>query len=664
MKKRVTLTIMLVGIFLAFVVLVVSVIAGNVYRWKPPEQGHYERTIRVVSGADYLPISFLDKNGNPAGHDVELIYEIGELLGVNIELDMLEWPEATKAFKAGEYDLLLRVTYAKERTNWVEYTTPVLNQSYVVFGRNAKDFLVAELSGAKIALMAGDAVKDAIFTTYELDQNLRYYTTYAMCFEQLEAGKCDYVIAPKAIGQALIREMGLKGIEASNAVVYNSVYCFGVQPGDTELEEEINGALRILGETGRINKLYEYWMQDYVEGNSFFREVEKNWPFLVLLVLVIVFFFTIQVLYYEINRNNQQKRATAMLQRERMQYRDALLHDCEYAFSFDLNEGVVHGLLGAAPGHKSLMEFPVSYSKLIERLRDQVKPVYLLGSLEEQFPENLAAAYERGERLLEIECFHPKAVMYQRKNIFLSRDAESGHILACVITRDITKARKEELETKRSVSQLANAAEQITHGNLDVEIDCALEGDIGILANVFQMTVAVLKQRLKQANNVALADTLTGIGNRTAYDLRMKEYDAKLEAAKDVEFSVVMVDLNDLKQINDTLGHEMGDQYIVTAVEQLKKTFGDVMLYRVGGDEFIAIFDHADQDRIAALIRKLEGDLSIYNQTHSLFPGGVGVAVGTAAYEPENDRCFKDVFTRADARMYEDKQKKKCSADW
>lgn len=664
MKKHVTLSIMLVGIFLCLFVLIASIVSGQFYRWQPPEQGKYNRTIRVVSDADYEPISFYDKNGNPAGHDVELIYKIGELIGANIELELLDWTQVTKRFYAGEYDVMLSVAYAPERESWLEYSVPIMNEPYVVFGEDAEDFSVAEMSGSKVAIMAGDVVRDAIFTTYELEGNISYYPTYIPCFERLASGDCDYVIAPKTVGLAIIRDMGLKNVEASNAVLYNSIYCIAVQKDDAALAGEINDALRTLSENGEINKLYERWMQDYVGQNTLLT-VLKEYKFLfILFVLVILFFFIVQVFYYEINRNKQQKRATAMLQRERMQYRDALLHDCEYAFSFDLNEGMVHELLGAAPGHKSLMEFPVPYSKLIERLRDYVKPVYLLGSLEEQYPENLVAAYERGERLLEIECFHPMAGMYQRKNIFLSKDEENGHILACVITRDITKARKEELETKRSVSQLANAAEQITHGNLDVEIDCALEGDIGILANVFQMTVAVLKQRLKQANNVALADTLTGIGNRTAYDLRMKEYDAKLEAVKDIEFSVVMVDLNDLKQINDTLGHEMGDQYIVTAVEQLKKTFGDVMLYRVGGDEFIAIFDHADRERIAALLRKLEGNLSIYNQTHSLFPDGVGVAVGTATYEPGNDRCFKDVFTRADARMYEDKQKKKSSIDW
>ena len=663
MKKRVTLSIMLVGIFLAFFVLAASVVSGVFYRWSPPKQGEYDRTIRVVSDIDYEPISFRDKNGNPAGHNVELIYEIGELLGANIELDILDWSEVTKRFYAGEYDVMLSVAYAPERESWLEYTTPIINEPYVIFGKDAEDFSVAEISGSKVALMAGDAVRDAIFTSYELEANISYYPTYIPCFERLAAGDCDYVIAPKTVGLAIVRDMGLKDIEVSNAILYNSIYCLAVQVDDAALAEEINDAIRTLSENGEVNRLYEYWMQDYV-GQNRLLTVLKEYKFLfILFIMVVLVFFTVQVLYYEVNRNRQQKKATAMLQRERMLYRDALLHDCEYAFSFDLNEGVVYGLQKVAPEHASLMEFPISYEKMLARLRDVIRPDYLLGSLEEQYPENLVAAYESGKRLLEIECFMPRSGLYQRKNIFLSKDEESGHIMVCVVNRNITAIRKEELETKRAVSQLANAAEQITHGNLDVEIDSKLEGDIGVLANVFQMTVAVLKQRLKHANNVALADTLTGIGNRTAYDLRMKEYDAKLEAAKDVEFSVVMVDLNDLKRINDTLGHEMGDQYIVTAVEQLKKTFDNVMLYRVGGDEFIAIFDHADQEQIAALIRKLEGNLSIYNQTHSLFPDGVGVAVGTATYEPENDRCFKDVFTRADARMYEDKQKKKSLAN-
>lgn len=659
MKKRVILSIMLAGILLAFAVVAFVAVGNSTYRWEPPEQGKYERTIRVVSDAYYAPISFYDKNGNPAGHDVELIYAVGEKLGVNIELDLLEWPEATKRFRAGEYDLLLKAVYAQERTNWLEYTTPVLNQSYVVFGRDAKDFLVAELSGAKIALMAGDAVKDAIFATYEVDENLRYHTTYAKCFEQLAAGKCDYVIAPKAVGQIILREMGMEGIEASNTVVYNSVYCFAVQPGNSALAEEVNGALRDLSLAGDVNELYQYWMQDYADGMTFLNELGKHWPLLVSLFLIVGFIFTFQVLYFEINRSRTQKKAAAILQRERMLYRDALLHDCEYAFSFDLNEGIVHGLQKSAPGHASLMEFPISYEKMLARLRDVVRPDYLLGSLEEQYPENLVAAYESGKRLLEIECFMPQSGLYQRKNIFLSKDEESGHIMVCVVNRNITAIRKEELETKRAVSQLANAAEQITHGNLDVEIDSKLEGDIGVLANVFQMTVAVLKQRLKNASNAALADTLTGVGNRTAYDLRMKEYDAKLETACDVEFSVVMVDLNGLKQINDNLGHDMGDKYIVTAVELLKKTFGDVVIYRVGGDEFVMIIDYADREQIETLLRKLKQNLNEYNQTHTIFPNGLGVAVGTAIYDPETDRRFKDVFARADAFMYEDKRKNK-----
>ena len=117
------------------------------------------------------------------------------------------------------------------------------------------------------------------------------------------------------------------------------------------------------------------------------------------------------------------------------------------------------------------------------------------------------------------------------------------------------------------------------------------------------------------------------------------------------EYGVVVFDLNGLKHINDTQGHYAGDEYLKKACSIICDNYKHSPVYRIGGDEFVAILqgnDFVNREKI-----KKHFDDYIEDNIQD---GSVIVASGMAVFDPGLDESYTDVFIRADKRMYERKQ--------
>jgi diguanylate cyclase (GGDEF)-like protein len=157
--------------------------------------------------------------------------------------------------------------------------------------------------------------------------------------------------------------------------------------------------------------------------------------------------------------------------------------------------------------------------------------------------------------------------------------------------------------------------------------------------------------KMEAANQKAYKDGLTGVKNKLAYLEALAELEINLENGTLKEYGVVVFDINGLKQINDTLGHEAGDEYIKSACTLICTQFDHSPVFRIGGDEFVAILKGSDYEKR----EELEGSFrkSIDENQRN---GHVVVSSGLAVYQPDNDESFNDVFKRADQLMYERKQ--------
>ncbi len=122
-----------------------------------------------------------------------------------------------------------------------------------------------------------------------------------------------------------------------------------------------------------------------------------------------------------------------------------------------------------------------------------------------------------------------------------------------------------------------------------------------------------------------------------------------------LEFGLVVCDSNNLKQINDTLGHAAGDEYIKSSARLLCDIFVHSPVFRVGGDEFIIFLRGTDFTCRLELMEKLRGQVLENKRTGT----GVVLASGMSEYRSESDNFVSDIFERADKEMYEDKRRLK-----
>lgn len=164
------------------------------------------------------------------------------------------------------------------------------------------------------------------------------------------------------------------------------------------------------------------------------------------------------------------------------------------------------------------------------------------------------------------------------------------------------------------------------------------------------------KQELGFAKKKIYTDPLTGAGSKQAYMDDAQRINDQIQSGDINEFAVAVFDLNDLKIINDTKGHDIGDIYIYNAGMLIGEFFSHSPVYRIGGDEFAAIIQGEDYENRETLIEQF------YNRAlENKKTGKVVVSSGIASYNPDTDENFVSVFERADKIMYECKKQLKNS---
>jgi len=160
-------------------------------------------------------------------------------------------------------------------------------------------------------------------------------------------------------------------------------------------------------------------------------------------------------------------------------------------------------------------------------------------------------------------------------------------------------------------------------------------------------------KRAEAMEQLAVTDELTGLSNRRGFLLAAERLaDQATKTAK--TFTVMFVDLNGLKEINDNLGHQEGDEAICDAATILRSTFRENdVIGRLGGDEFCILLTDDKQETESPTTR-LEAMTDIHN-LQSGRPFKVSMSVGIAVFDPSAPQPIEDLIEQADKQMYEQK---------
>jgi diguanylate cyclase (GGDEF)-like protein len=167
-----------------------------------------------------------------------------------------------------------------------------------------------------------------------------------------------------------------------------------------------------------------------------------------------------------------------------------------------------------------------------------------------------------------------------------------------------------------------------------------------------QQELTRLKRENERLTALAYRDPLTGLRNRRYFSERLGEELCLLRRARTRTLSVVCVDVNGFKQVNDVLGHAAGDAALV-AVGALLETLvrGSDVVCRVGGDEFVILLPDTDDTQASVVVARVRSHLPTLRKVGL---GDRGLSLGCATYEKGDDELR--LLARADERMYADKR--------
>ncbi|MCR5271461.1 MAG: GGDEF domain-containing protein [Lachnospiraceae bacterium] len=158
-------------------------------------------------------------------------------------------------------------------------------------------------------------------------------------------------------------------------------------------------------------------------------------------------------------------------------------------------------------------------------------------------------------------------------------------------------------------------------------------------------------KELGEAKYKAYTDSLTGVKNHMAYIEATEKLEEDIKNGEMPEFGVIVFDLNGLKIINDTKGHEAGDLYIQSAAGLICRRFKKSPVYRIGGDEFVVILKGEDYKDREKLLDEFNSQIDI-----NVKRKGVVIASGMERYNPLVFTGYKSVFESADKKMYRRKK--------
>lgn len=163
---------------------------------------------------------------------------------------------------------------------------------------------------------------------------------------------------------------------------------------------------------------------------------------------------------------------------------------------------------------------------------------------------------------------------------------------------------------------------------------------------------------LKQVQAISIRDDLTGLYNRRGF-FELAEPRLKLAVRRGQELVLLFIDLDGMKQINDSLGHEAGDRALQETAALLVRTFRSTdILARIGGDEFVALAVDASEMHAQTLLERLTTGLDRINGDPSR-DYRLELSIGVEVFVPQESSSLTTLLQRADTAMYQQKQRRK-----
>ena len=232
-----------------------------------PAVPHYADTsgsaAPIIVGGDraYPPYEFIDKDGKPAGYNVDLTRAIAEVMGMKVEFRFGDWSDMRSGLLKKKIDILQGISYSDTRSSSVDFSPPHTIVHHAIFARRESPPVrtLEELRGKKVIVFR-DGIMHEVLNRMGFGRDLILTPTPSEALRLLASGQHDYAVVAMLPGMYLIRELHLSNLVPVARSVVSQQYCYGVAKGNSELLTRFSEGLAILNKTGQYKPIYDKWL--------------------------------------------------------------------------------------------------------------------------------------------------------------------------------------------------------------------------------------------------------------------------------------------------------------------------------------------------------------------------------------------------------------------
>jgi len=206
--------------------------------------------------------------------------------------------------------------------------------------------------------------------------------------------------------------------------------------------------------------------------------------------------------------------------------------------------------------------------------------------------------------------------------------------------------------TRKSVASFLDITErkqtEMKLSAANEELEATLE-ELRATEDELRYQISQLREKERQIRHVSLHDSITGLHNRVYFEEEMR----RMESGRHNPVGLIICDVDGLKLVNDTLGHNTGDTLLAAAARVIRDSFrGSDVVARVGGDEFAVVLPSSSLTVVEESCRRIEEAVTAYNTANPELP--LSISVGFAVRN-DSSRGMDDLFKEADNNMYRKK---------
>ncbi|MGL5330930.1 MAG: amino acid ABC transporter substrate-binding protein [Peptostreptococcaceae bacterium] len=232
--------------------------------------GKSDEKNEIVLGYDntFVPMGYLDENGNTVGFDVDLANEVGKRLNTEIKFQSIDWSMKEAELNSGNIDAIWNgYTLTEERKLKVAYTDAYLDNKQIIVTLKDSDVnSKSDLKGKSLGTQADSSGMEAVLKNKELVEGLNkkepvLYDTFDKAFRDLEIGRIDALVVDEVLGRYYISQKGEDIYKVLEEDFGKEVFVVGFKKDNVELRDKVNNTLSEMKKDGTFDEIYSKWFK-------------------------------------------------------------------------------------------------------------------------------------------------------------------------------------------------------------------------------------------------------------------------------------------------------------------------------------------------------------------------------------------------------------------